>query len=189
MSSTIKVSSLPIVEEVFETDHLVIQSKDRTALVQFDNFVIGEQQVSFYKEIVDARNSITSHEAQITNLNERVAELQTGVDGATSTTTTNSSIIQTVDDRVESVEAELSTAQNSILDLNTAIQNQTAQTNTLNNNAENIQNLNNNLQETINNLSNQLSTLTTEINSLKASVVNINTQLYVMDQRVASLEE
>ena len=57
---TIDINTLPVVEELFGDDFLLTQAKGRTALIKFDDFVIGEQQVSFYKEIVDARNTITA---------------------------------------------------------------------------------------------------------------------------------
>ena len=56
--STVNVSNLPVIDELFEEDMVLVQAKDRTGLLKFSDLVVGEQQVSFYNEVVNARNSI-----------------------------------------------------------------------------------------------------------------------------------
>ena len=83
---SVEINTLPNVQELFEDDFVLVQSKSRTALIKFEDFVIGEQQVSFYKEIVDNRNSLEA-------LTTRVDEIEASVQENTTTSEENTTVV------------------------------------------------------------------------------------------------
>jgi len=110
--STIDVASLPVIDELFEEDYVLIQAKDRTGLIKFTDLVIGEQQVSFYKEIVDARTSINTLTTNLASNSTTTEQVKEDTETNTVNIAKNTADIANLDTTVDSLSADIMTSTN-----------------------------------------------------------------------------
>jgi chromosome segregation ATPase len=182
--STISVGSLPVVDELFEDDMVLVQAKDRTGLLKFSDFVIGEQQVSFYQEIVNARNGIAGV-SQITQQNtaaistnaELIAELQTTAsNNSTSIESiqTANTVLQDQNTNMQSSLSAVTTLANSVL--NTSVNKLSEAT------AANTE-----LSTKYASLTGTFASMNEQIQDLQSTVNNINNSLYTQQQQIDTL--
>ena len=167
--STINVGSLPVVDELFEDDMVLVQAKDRTGLLKFADLVVGEQQVSFYQEIVNARNSIAGVSQAVQQNTTNISTNAQLIEDLQDKTNSNSTSIQTIEQTATSLQDQTTNLQSSVSAVATLANS------VLN---ESILRLN---QSTASNqqLSTQYSTLTG----------NISNSLASMEQRVLGVEQ
>ena len=82
--SKVSVSELPVSQEITDNDYLIIQEPSRTSRIKFDDFVIGQQNTSFYPEIIQLKSTIAVLSAII------AANSANWIDTHTSVSTTSS---------------------------------------------------------------------------------------------------
>lgn len=58
MSTPVTVTNLPVITEITSGDLLIVQTPAKTGALKFDDFVIGEEHVSFYKDIQDIATDV-----------------------------------------------------------------------------------------------------------------------------------
>ena len=53
MADPITIKNLPTINEINTGDLLIVQTPTRTGVLKFEDFVVGEEHVSFFKDIQD----------------------------------------------------------------------------------------------------------------------------------------
>ena len=187
---------LPIdfsIEELFGDDFVVVQAKNRTALIPFDDFVIGEQQVSFYKEIVDARNTITA-------LTSRVDQIESNVNTNTESITDNTSTVEEVEQNATNITSALGQTAIEISLLTNKLNSVESDIEAQNTEIANVQSGVNSLTEsssaaTISQLEQTVAAqettilqLQSEIETLKSTINGLTPQIFTVNGRLDALE-
>lgn len=191
--SSIEVNTLPVVQELFEDDFIIVQSKNRTALIKFEDFVIGEQQVSFYKEIVDARNSITSIIERLDTVDQSISELQDKLTESEQTTQEITTSLTQISDDVNNIKQQ-------VADIDSRLDVESLKAQSI---ANDVQEMQENSSQTpvaqhasriskletgSENINNLLGKLQTDLQSTLTSINGLNTQIYIHGQRISDIE-
>ena len=197
---SVEINTLPTVQELFEDDFVLVQSKSRTALIKFEDFVIGEQQVSFYKEIVDNRNSLAELITRVDEIEAVVQSNTTASEENTEIVNENKQLIQNQQSTNTEMQSKLDTLQNRVdahdLELESQAQSVLQVEQTANESPSVV--LSAKLAETqqqleavnsiIESLQTEVQNLNGELQTLKNADNVINTQLYTHGARLTTLE-
>ena len=197
---SVEINTLPTVQELFEDDFVLVQSKSRTALIKFEDFVIGEQQVSFYKEIVDNRNSLTELITRVDEIEAVVQSNTTAGEENTEIVNENKQLIQDQQSTNTEMQSKLDTLQNRVdahdLELESQAQSVLQVEQTASESPSIV--LSAKLAETqqqleavnsiIESLQTEVQNLNGELQTLKNTDNVINTQLYTHGARLTTLE-
>jgi hypothetical protein len=185
--STISVGSLPIIDELYEDDMVLVQAKGRTGLLKFTDFVIGEQQVSFYQEIVNSRNSIYSltlkSTENITSIDANTAAIQeleskyTSHDSSISLLQSTTEDLQSQNVNMQSTLSGVAILANTVL--NTSVERLTEATDSNNRLSNQYENLTATTTENIQSLQDQFE-------ALQATVNSINNSLYIATEQIST---
>lgn len=66
MPTSTTVTNLPTISEIKSGDLLIVQTSNTTGTLRFDDFIIGEEHVSFFKDIQDISTDVQILSGQIT---------------------------------------------------------------------------------------------------------------------------
>jgi hypothetical protein len=84
--SAVEVAELPIVEEVKSGDRFIIENQDGTGIVDYKNFVIGLDNITFGPVLSAHGTDIGATSALIVALSAKFVDLQTLVNANSGTT-------------------------------------------------------------------------------------------------------
>lgn len=186
--STVNVGNLPVIDELFEEDMVLVQAKDRTGLLKFSDFVLGEQQVSFYGEIVNARNSINTLSTTIDSNTQLITDNAAQIAELKETTTGHAEILSSTEIVVSELLNQYSKLQDDVTQLDQSVQDQAASTLAAVNKLDDATTSIVNVTAEVNELEEAVQSLTTAVNSLNTSITTINQKLEDLETRVEALE-
>ena len=187
-TSTINIYNLPVLDQLYEEDFVLVQAKDRTGLLKFEDFVIGEQQVSFYKEIVASRNAVNTLTQSLATAETNIETSQSNIATLDAKTTGHENTITVLQTSVDSINEAVQSLQNKTVDLDSDILNQSQLTNDALTASQAAVSVNDSLQTGLSGLNQSYVTLTQKVDDLQASINSVNNQLYTINARLVALE-
>jgi len=103
MSTPITVTNLPSIGEISSGDLLIVQTPTQTGTLKFDDFIIGEEHVSFFKDIQDLATDVQILSGDIAPYISNIKEISNLKSGSEASTAT----ITALTNRVTSLENEI----------------------------------------------------------------------------------
>ena len=88
---SVSIKNLPIINEINTDDILLVQTPSQTGIIKFQDFVIGPDHVSFYKDIEDIATDVQILSATVAPYTESFGEI---VEAGTRSITNSDSISQ-----------------------------------------------------------------------------------------------
>lgn len=132
---SISIKNLPIVSEISTDDILLVQTPSQTGIIKFQDFIIGPEHVSFYKDIKDVAtdvqilsasiapytnsfSKILGIDTQIENNSESISRLSDNINDLASDVKQLNSLVSAL---TEEVERKLETITSDIVSINLRI--------------------------------------------------------------------
>lgn len=186
--STINVKDLPVIDEIFEPDMLLVNANDRTALIKLEDFVIGEQQVSFYQEIVNNRNALSVVSTSIDNNKVDIEKNVADIENLTTLIDNTTTRIDKLEADGLTLAAEMENMKTRMDELEISVDNQAVQTAEALEKINEVLSVNESLASRINEIEEANAELTTRVDELLAAINNANSGLFAITKRVEALE-
>jgi|SaaInlStandDraft_2_1057019.scaffolds.fasta_scaffold74178_2 hypothetical protein len=114
MADPITIKNLPTINEINTGDLLIVQTPTRTGVLKFEDFVVGEEHVSFFKDIQDLVTEVKLLSDDIAPHIDNIQKI-TAIEQVSNGLTTNLQNIQTnigeIDAKLTLIEAKVLTVE------------------------------------------------------------------------------
>jgi chromosome segregation ATPase len=186
--STVNVSNLPVIDELFEADMILVQAKDRTGLLKFSDLVVGEQQVTFYNEVVNARNSISIISQTAVDNTTAIEEQASSISDIQAKNTAQGLELAGLTTTITSLTEENINLKSTITALEGAVETQLEQTSIAIAKMDQAIAANSSLQQSLTAVNTNVMTMTQRVDNLQASINSTGAIIYQLTGRVDALE-
>jgi chromosome segregation ATPase len=174
MADPITIKNLPIITEINTGDMLIVQTSSKTGILKFEDFIVGEEHVSFFKDLQDLATDVALLSGDVAPYIDRLQKIDDIEDKNAANTARSAAMeatVNTLNNNSTKTETKFNTLSGeltqTILDLQTNVAVNQANISTLTSNIATISAAVTTLQTDVSTLQTDVSTLQTDVSTLQ----------------------